>query len=135
MNTAKDSVLRGNYPQPQFVSQDVLNILLQDMKDLMDSEEMITGARFERVEAIMGKNMAELKGEINGLRAELKVINERIDKNLVEHKAATSGVRGDVKALGASIDSFQHWRNWDIAWGGIIIGAVIGLIQMFLKVR
>lgn len=133
MNTRAESIMRGNYSRPQFVSQDVLNIHLQGMKDRAASEEKITGARFERLEAIMEKNMAELKGEINGLRGELKV-------NLAEYKAVVgdmrteiSDIRGDVKALGARVDSFQHRRYWDIAWVGIIIGAVIGLIQMFSK--
>ncbi len=133
MNTATEGVLRGSYPRPQFVSQDVLNIHLQGMKERAASEGRITDARFDRLEAIMEKNTAEIKSEI-------KVMNERIERNLAEYKAVVgdirteiSDIRGDVKALNARVDSFQHRRYWDIAWVGIVIGAVIGLIQMFSK--
>ena len=133
MNTATEGVLRGSCPRQQYVSQDVLNIHLQGIKERAASEEKITDARFDRLEAILEKNTAEIKSEI-------KVMNERIDRNLAEYKAVAgdirteiSDIRGDVKALNARVDSFQHRRYWDIAWVGIVIGAVIGLIQMFSK--
>ena len=117
----------------KYVRQEIFDIHLQGLKDRAASEVRVTDTRFERLEAIMEKNLSEV-------RSEIKIMNERIDKNLAEYKSITSDIkaevseiRGDVKALNASVQSLQQRRSWDIAWISLAVAIGIALIQIFSK--
>ena len=128
----------------QYVSKEVFNIHLQGIKERAESEERITDTRFERLQAIMERNLLEVKNEINAVNERMEngfaFMNERMDKNLAEYKAVasdmkteTSEIRGDVKALNASVQSLQQRRSWDIAWISLAVAVGIALIQIFSK--
>lgn len=88
-------------------------------KDVLD-------ANIQRIEAVVDKNLAELRGEMNELRGEMRsgfaLMNERMEKNLAEYRAVVgdiraevSDLRGDVKALAGHLQALEFW-------GAIVIG-------------
>ena len=130
--------------ETQYLSKEVFNMHLQGIKERAESEERITDMRLERLQAIMERNLSEVKSEINAVNERMEkgfaLMNERMDKNLAEYKAAASDmkteiseIRGDVKALNAGVQSLQQRRSWDIAWISLAVAVGIALIQIFSK--
>ena len=128
----------------EYVTKDAFDIQVRSIRDRADSEVRVSDARMDRLEALIARNMieqrsainefkSEIKGELNGLRSELKVMNERIDKNLANYEAVASRIEGDVKAINASVQSLQQRRSWDIAWISLAVAVGIALIQIFAR--
>ena len=128
----------------QYVSREVFNIHLQGIKERAEAEERVTDTHFEILQAIMERNLSEIRSEIKSTNERMEkgfeLMNERMDKNLAEYKAITSDIkaevseiRGDVKALNASVQSLQQRRSWDIAWISLAVAVGIALIQIFSK--
>lgn len=130
--------------EPIYITKDAFDIQVKSIRDRADSEVRVSDARFDRLEALIARNMIEQRSAISELKSELtgeiKALNERIDKNLAEYKAVASDmkaeisdIRGDVKALNASVQSLQQRRSWDIAWISIAVAVGIALIQIFAR--
>lgn len=128
----------------RYVRQEIFDIHLQGLKDRAASEERVTDTRFEILQAIMERNLSEIRSEIKSTNERMEkgfeLMNERMDKNLAEYKAVASDmkteiseIRGDVKALNASVQSLQQRRSWDIAWISLAVAVGIALIQIFSK--
>ena len=77
-------------------------------------------ARMDRLEAIMEKNLSELRTEIKATNERMEqgiaLINERMEKNLARYEAIALETRGEVRALTAHITTMEYW-------GAIIVGA------------
>ena len=131
-------------PEAEYVTQEVFDMQVKSLRERGDLIDRLSDARSDRIEALMGQTLAEirmnstqlkteLKNEINEMKGELKVMNARIDKNLAEYKAIAEGINGEVKALKTGFDTLQNKFSWNIAWMGIIIGVVLAVIQHFWK--
>ena len=77
-------------------------------------------ARMDRLEAIMEKNLSELRTEIKATNERMEqgfaLINERMEKNLARYEAIALETRGEVRALTAHITTMEYW-------GAIVVGA------------
>ena len=131
-------------PEAEYVTQEVFDMQVKSLRERGDLIDRLSDARSDRIEALMGQTLAEirmnstqlkteLKNEINEMKGELKVMNARIDRNLAEYKAIAEGINGEVKALKTGFDTLQNKFSWNIAWMGIIIGVVLAVIQHFWK--
>ncbi|MBQ9526296.1 MAG: hypothetical protein IJR68_01685, partial [Fretibacterium sp.] len=88
-------------------------------------------ARMDRLEAIMEKNLSELRTEIKATNERMEqgfaLINERMEKNLARYEAIALETRGEVRALTAHITTMEYW-------GAFIVGAatiVFAIAQYF----
>lgn len=80
-------------------------------------------AHTQRIEAVVDKKLAEirgemseLRGEIAELRGEMAELRGEVHAGLARYEAIAMETRGEVRALAAHIDSLEFW-------GAIIIGA------------
>lgn len=77
-------------------------------------------ARMDRLEAIMEKNLSELRTEIKATNERMEqgfaLINERMEKNLARYEAIALETRGEVRTLTAHITTMEYW-------GAIVVGA------------
>ena len=92
-------------------------------------------ARMDRLEAIMEKNLSELRTEIKATNERMEqgfaLINERMEKNLARYEAIALETRGEVRALTAHITTMEYW-------GAIVVGAatiVFAIAQYFQSKR
>ena len=122
------------------ISQSVFDLQIKHLRDRADSEEKLSSARFDRLEALMAQNLAEQRAIATELRGELKGMNQRIDTNLTEYKLIASGIQGEmrennarlegkIEAMNARFDALQNRFAWNIAWVGIIMGLVLAIAQ------
>ena len=138
------------------VSQNVFDLQIRHLRERADSDEKLSSARFDRIEALLGKTLAEIKMDNAQLRSELKgeikvmdehferkfdVLNERIgrvEKDLkttrgdtVSLKAIASEMRGDIKALNARLDTQQTKFGWYLTIFGLVITVIVAAIQFW----
>lgn len=127
-----------------YISQDMFDLQIKHLRERADSDEKLSNARIELMQAFITKAMAEQNTLITDIKGEMKAINERMDKNLAEYKVLLSNVRselkddisevrGDVKAINARLDTLQNKFSWNLAWVGIIMGLVLAIVQHFWK--
>ena len=128
----------------EYISQDMFDLQIKHLRERADSDEKLSSARFDKIEALISRNMEEQHAIANEIRGEIKVMNERIDKNFAEYKVLLSDVKselkedisdvkGDVKAINARLDTLQNKFSWNLAWVGIIMGLVLAIVQHFWK--
>lgn len=132
----------------ELVRKDVFDATIQRIEAVMDKKLTEVRGEMSQLKSELRGEMKDLRGEMKELRAEVKgeiktlssqmeknfsVLGERIDKNLAQYESITRAIEGDVKTLNARVDAIQHRRGWDLAWTGIIVGGVVGLIQMFVR--
>ena len=106
------------------ISQSVFDLQIKHLRDRADSEEKLSSARFDRLEALMAQNLAEQRAIASELKGELKGMNQRIDTNLTEYKLIASGIQGEmrennarlegkIEAMNARFDALQNRRIAD----------------------
>lgn len=57
-----------------------------------------------------------------------------MEKSLAEHRAVAEEIKGDVKTLGARLDAMENKSSRNVAWTGIIVGAIAALLQITIAV-
>ncbi len=108
-----------------YISQDMFDLQIKHLRERADSDEKLSNARIELMQAFITKAMAEQNTLITDIKGEMKAINERMDKNLAEYKVLLSNVRselkddisevrGDVKAINARFDTLQNKFSWNL---------------------
>ena len=135
-------------PEVEYVTKEVFDMQVKSLRERGDLIDKIGDARSDRIEALMGQTLAEIKADNAQLRSEIRgeisAMNARIDKNLAEYKAIASEMQGNFRAdvarlegrietVNAKIDTLQNKFSWSIAWMGMIIGVVLAVIQHFWK--
>ncbi|MBQ9566352.1 MAG: hypothetical protein IJU98_12275 [Synergistaceae bacterium] len=131
----------------QFVAKEAFDIQIKAIRDREDADERISDIRFdymremmdsqfERLEAVVEKNLAKHEAIAESIRNDMKSINERMDrmeKNVAYHGEAINRLEGDVKAISARLDTQQTKFGWYLTAFGIVITVVVAAIQFFLK--
>ena len=128
-----------------FVTRDAFNIHVKSMRDRADSEEKLSDARFDKLEALMERNMAaqrelitQVSSKIEGVLGQIKKDVESNTNDIREMKkdignlyGDVSDIKGDVKALNARVDTQQTKFGWYLTIFGIVITVVIAAIQLW----
>ena len=132
--------------EAQFITKDVFDIHVKNLRDRADSEEKLSDARFDRLEALMAKNLAEQKDLVKDIRIEISAVGDRVDrieknidrmgKDIDRLNERIEGIkenigeaRGEVKAVGARLDAHETKFGWYLAAFGLIITVVVAAIQ------
>ena len=136
------------YAPGVFVTKDAFDIHVRSMRDRADSEEKLSDAKFERLEALIAGSIAEQRAMAretgNGIKAvneHIRHVEERIghvEKNLDKLNEKVERMQGDIselkasdKALTARLDTQQTKFGWSLTVFGIIITVVIAAIQLW----
>ena len=128
-----------------FVTRDAFNIHVKSMRDRADSEEKLSDARFDRIEALIAGSLVEQKAMAKETANSIKAIDERlgrvekhierIEENLngkIERlQNDVSELKGNDKVLVARLDTQQTKTGWYLAIFGIIITVAIAAIQLW----
>ena len=131
-------------PDVQYVTKEIFDMQVKSLRERDEANDKINDMRIERLEALVDKALTEIKignaqliselrHETKETKAELKVMNARIDQNLAEYKAIAESINGEVKALKSGFDTLQNKFSWNLAWVGIIMGLVLAIVQHFWK--
>ena len=89
-------------------------------------------ARMDRLEAIMEKNLSELRTEIKATNERMEqgfalinerfaLMNERMDKNMTEIKGEIRALDTRIDAVNMRVDSVQTTVYWGFALMGLIL--------------
>jgi|GEM_PF-5331305 len=81
------------------------------------------------------KRMDERTAHSEALFSErMNTMQALMEKSLAEHRAVAEEIKGDVKTLGARLDAMENKSSRNVAWTGIIVGAIAALIQITIAV-
>ena len=128
----------------EYVTKENFDMQVKSLRERDDLIDKLGDTRIARMEALVDKTLAQIREDNSQLRADLKVMNARIDQNLAEYKAIASEMQGNFRAdvvrlegkidsVNAKVDTLQNKFSWNIAWMGIIMGVVLAVIQHFWK--
>ena len=128
------------------VSQNVFDLQIRHLRERADSDEKLSSARFDRIEALLDKTLIEIKMDNAQLRSELKgaisvmderferkfdILDERIEKNHAQYEAIASEMKGDIKSINAHLDTQQTKFGWYLTIFGLIITVAVAAIQFW----
>ena len=124
-----------------FVTKDVFDIHVRSMRDRADSEEKLSDAKFERLEALIAGSIAEQRAMARETGNSIKVINDRlghVEKNLDKLNERVERMQDDIselkandKALTARLDAQQTKFGWYLTVFGLIITVAVAAIQLW----
>lgn len=81
------------------------------------------------------KRMDERTAHTEAMFSErMNTMQALMEKSLAEHRAVAEEIKGDVKTLGARLDAMENKSSRNVAWTGIIVGAIAALIQITIAV-
>ena len=130
-------------PEPDFIRKDVFDIHVKGLQDRDDADARVSDARFDRIEALLERNIIEQRTfmrEINGRvgRVEEDVRNIKKDmkelrQEVKETREDVSEIKGDLKATNARIDALQVTFGWYLTLFGIAITVVLTIVQRFWR--
>jgi len=133
------------YAASDFITKDVFNIHVKSMRDRADSEEKLSDARFDRLEALIAGSLVEQKAMAKETASSIKAIDERlgrVEKHIERIEENFNGkierlqndvseLKGETKALSARLDTQQTKFGWYLTIFGLIITVVIAAIQLW----
>ena len=104
-----------------FITKDVFNVHVRSMRDRADSEEKLSDARFDRIEALLQRNLSEQRRMNERLEGKIENVVTRLSAGISENrseikalrvqmatKEELSAVKNDVKALKAQVASKEN---------------------------
>ncbi|MBQ7262184.1 MAG: hypothetical protein IJR14_00540 [Synergistaceae bacterium] len=126
-------------PELEYITKDAFDIQVRSLRERDDSDEKVSEARFDRLEALMARNLAEQKELVKDIRAEVLMLGERMDRlekdvgrlneKFDDLREDMGEVRGDVKALSSRVDALQTKFGWYLTLFGVAIAAVLAIAQ------
>ena len=129
------------YTANDFITKDVFNIHVKSMRDRADSEEKLSDARFDRIEALIAGSLIEQKAMAKETANSIKAIDERLGRvektvDKLSEKVErlqddVSELKGDSKAMNARLDTQQTKFGWYLTIFGLVITVVIAAIQLW----
>ena len=129
------------YAPGVFVTKDVFDLHVRSMRDRADSEEKLSDAKFERLEALIAGSIAEQRAIARETGNSIKVINDRlghVEKNLDKLNEKFERMQDDIselkandKALTARLDTQQTKFGWYLTVFGLIITVAVAAIQLW----
>ena len=135
-----EAAYKEAYVPGAFVTKDAFDIHVRSMRDRADSEEKLSDARFDRIEALIAGSLAEQRAIARETGSSIKAINERIshvEKNMDKLNEKFEKMQGDIselkgneKALTARLDTQQTKFGWYLTLFGLIITVVVATIQL-----
>ena len=136
------------YTPSSFVTKDVFDIHVKSMRDRADSEEKLSDARFDRIEALIAGSLVEQKAMAKETTSSIRVMNERIgrveerighiEKSIDKFNGKVEKLQDDVselkandKALAARLDTQQMKFGWYLTIFGLIITVAVAAVQLW----
>ena len=136
-----EAAYKEAYAPSAFVTKDVFDIHVRSMRDRADSEEKLSDAKFERLEALIAGSIAEQRAIARETGNSIKVINDRlghVEKNLDKLNEKFERMQDDIselkandKALTARLDTQQTKFGWYLTVFGLIITVAVAAIQLW----
>ena len=114
----------------------IFELQVKNLRDHVDVHEKMNETKFDKIEALMARNLAkqeELIGEIRSEVREMGARMSRMERRLDGLQEDMSEVKGEIKAIKASFKTLQNKFAWNLAWMGIIMALAIALAQYFGK--
>ena len=98
----------------------------REFETRMNYHEKILDERTIAIQAMMEKNLAEMKAVISDIRADFSNFRSEV-------KTEISDIKGDVKALNAKVDAIQMKFGWYLVLFGVAVSIALFLAQKFLN--
>ena len=128
----------------------IFELQVKHLREHVDAHERVNDAKFDRIEALMARNLAEQKAMIGEIRSEVREMGSRMSRmesdinglkddinnikdDITGLKVEMSEVKDDIKTLKDSIDTFEKRLPWNLALMGIITVVLFTVIQHFWK--
>ncbi len=111
-----------------YVPRELFDIHLQNIRERASSEKELTDERFEKLQAIMEKNLAEYKVMIKEVNGRIDVLDEKL-----EHVTDTLTVA--ISGLNERIDDIHQSQTLWFTLFGILIAVVpiaVAVVQNFI---
>ena len=136
-----EAAYKEAYAPGAFVTKDVFDLHVRSMRDRADSEEKLSDAKFERLEALIAGSIAEQRAIARETGNSIKVINDRlghVEKNLDKLNERVERMQDDISelkandtALTARLDTQQTKFGWYLTVFGLIITVAVAAIQLW----
>ena len=128
----------------------IFELQVKNLRQHVDVHERMNDTKFDKIEALMARNLAkqeeligeirsevkEVRSEVRELRSEFKNMDarmSRMEQRLDGLQEDMSEVKGDIKAINANFNTLQNKFAWNLAWVVIIMALALALAQYFGK--
>ena len=114
---------------------EIFELQVKNLRDYVDFHERMNDTKFDKIEALMARNLAKQEELIGELRSEFKNMDarmSRMEQRIDRLQGDMSDVKGDIKVINAK-SALQSRLTRDATCIGIILGIALAVIQHFLK--
>ena len=139
-------MMAENLLATDYVPRELFDIHLQNIRERASSEKELTDERFEKLQAIMEKNLAEYKVMMKEVNGRIDVLDEKIEhmaKNLdekIEHvtdtlTVAINGLGERMDGLEKRIDDVHQSQALWFTLFGVLVAVVpiaVAVVQSFI---
>ena len=130
----------------EYVPQNIFDLHIQNIKERATSDRELFDERFEKLQAIMEKNLSEYKAIASEINGKIEVLNEKIENNKVyfdekiEHvtdtlTVAINDTNTRIDDTNKRIDDMNASQNkWFMLFGILmtVVPIAVAIIQSFV---
>ena len=117
----------------EYVSQKIFDLHLRNMRERANFDKEITDERLDKFQAIMEKNFAEIRAEINDIRGEINEVRSDI-------KSDIKVLNTEIRAMNDRFDDMKESQNkWFTVFGilftveTIVAPVAVAVVQHFMN--
>ena len=121
-----------NATEVDYVPQRICDMYMRSLEERMDYEKSIMDEKFERFQAVVERSLTEIKASVNDVRADVRVLSERLDEKF-------NSLSTRIDGLEKRIDDPHHSNNKWLAVFGVLFAAaavvapvVANVVQYYL---
>ena len=129
-----DGILEKDY-----VSQKIFDIQIEDIKYRTNAERERVDDRIARNQAVIDKNMAEVKAMFADIRSEIKSVDQKVDRLDEKFTILLHGTNERITGLEKRFDDMKESQNkWFTVFGilftaaAIIAPVAVAVVQHFM---
>ena len=108
----------------EYVPQKIFDLQLEDIKFRANLERERTDNRLDKNQAVIDKNMAEVKSMFVEIRAEIRILDKKIDNVDEKLTASIQNTNDKISGLEKRFEDMKDYQNkWFVVFG-VLLGAL-----------
>ena len=108
----------------EYVPQKIFDLQLEDIKFRTNAERERVDDRLDKNQAVIDKNMAEVKSMFVEIRAEIRILDKKIDNVDEKLTASIQNTNDKISGLEKRFEDMKDYQNkWFVVFG-VLLGAL-----------
>ena len=95
----------------------------------MNYHEKILDERTLAIQAMMEKNLAEMKSVVSDIRTDFANFRSEVRSDISNIRGDVNDMKGDMKALNAKVDAIQMKFGWYLVLFGVAVSVALFVAQ------